>query len=162
MDMAVVMSGSVRMRPLRPDDRGRLCRLYYRLSALSIYRRFASPIRAPRADMLDRLMDVDHLDREAIAALEGDEIVAVARYIRLPGRDAAEIAVVVQDDWQRRGLGSLLLRRLGRLARWRGIATFTGVALGENRPILKLLGRLGVGARFSLAAGQVEFEIPLR
>jgi GNAT superfamily N-acetyltransferase len=161
MDMAVVMSGSVRMRPLQPDDRERLRRLFYRLSPLSVYRRFASPLRWPRDDCLDRLMDVDHVDREAIAALEGDEIVAVARYFRQPCADSAEVAVVVADDWQRRGLGILLLSRLGRLAHRRGIRAFTGTALGENRPVFEMIRRLGRRSTLRWAAGQVEFEIPL-
>ena len=155
------MSGSVRMRPLQPEDRERLRRLFFRLSPLSVYRRFASPLRAPSNPCLDWLVDVDHVEREAIAALEGDEIVAVARYYRRPFADSAEIAVVVADDWQRRGLGILLLRRLGRLARRRGVRTFTGIALGENRPALELIRRLARRPTFRWASGQIEFEIPL-
>jgi len=69
--------------------------------------------------MLARLTDVDHLRRDALVALEGDEIVAVARYDAArtdDGDDAdtrdAEIAVTVVDAWQRRGLGHRLLQRL--------------------------------------------------
>src|SRR5689334_6768995 len=111
MAVTCVRGSRLRLRPLMADDGERLCRLYHRLSPESVYRRFLSPMPAPRRDVLARLLDVDHRDREAIAALEGDEIVAVARYIRPPGGDVAEISLVVADDWQRRGLGRLLMRR---------------------------------------------------
>src|SRR5207247_7248905 len=54
----------------------------YRLSPTSVYRRFRSPVPAPRAYCLARLLDLDHHDREALAAVVGDEVVAVARYAR--------------------------------------------------------------------------------
>lgn len=161
MAVTCVRDSRLRLRPLRADDGDRLCRLYHRLSAESVYRRFLSPMPAPRRDVLARLLDVDHCEREAIAALEGDEIVAVARYVRAAGRDAAEIALVVADDWQRRGLGRLLMRRLARLARRRGIRTFTGTIAGENRPAALLVRSTAPSVRARWATGQLEFEIPL-
>src|SRR5262249_17049047 len=127
-DMAItwVRSGPLRLRPLRADDGQRLGDLFARLSPRRLYRRVLPPARA-----LARLGEVDHWQGEAIAALEGDDIVAVARYSRAPGADVAEIALVVADEWQRRGVGRLLMRRLGRLARRRGIRSFVGTIAGE-------------------------------
>jgi GNAT superfamily N-acetyltransferase len=148
------------LRALSPTDGERLRRLGGRLSADSLYRRFLSP--APSCDfLLPRLLDVDHWDREAIVALEDDEIIAVARYARTPGAPAAEVSVVVADAWQHRGLGPLLLRRLARLARRRGIAAFTGTTAGENRPAQLMLRALSPAVRASAAGGAVEFEVPL-
>ncbi len=158
--MTWVRGGRLRLRPLGPEDGDRLCRLYERLSPESVYRRFLSPMPVPRPALLARLLDLDHRDREAIAALDGDDIVAVARYARRPGLEVAEIAVVVADDWQHRGLGRLLMRRLARLARWRGIRAFTGNIAGENRPAL-LLVRSAPRASARWTTGEVEFEIPL-
>src|SRR3979490_350513 len=90
---------TVSLRPLGQDDGDRLRQLFFRLSPLSVYRRFMSPLPAPREEGLRRLLDVDHCEREALAALHDDEIVAVARYGRQPGSEVAEIAVVVADDW---------------------------------------------------------------
>jgi GNAT superfamily N-acetyltransferase len=149
------------LRPLERDDGERLCRLYRRLSAESLYRRFLSPMPVARPDVLRRLLDVDHCGREAIAALEGDEIVAVARYIRTAGGDDAEIALVVADDWQRRGLGRLLLRSLARLARRRGIRSFTGTIAGENRAAMLLVRSTAPGVRARWATGEMTFEMPL-
>jgi GNAT superfamily N-acetyltransferase len=152
---------TVSLRPLRDDDGERLRRLFFRLSPLSVYRRFMSPLPAPREDGLRRLLDVDHCEREALAALDGDDIVAVARYARLPGFEAAEIAVVVADDWQRDGLGHLLLERLGRLALRRGIRNFQASVLGDNAPALQLVRSMFPGSRAHWQTGVAEFEIPL-
>jgi GNAT superfamily N-acetyltransferase len=152
---------SVSVRPLREDDGERLRRLFFRLSPLSVYRRFMSPLPAPREDGLRRLLDVDHSQREALAALDGDVIVAVARYARRPGSGAAEIAVVVADDWQRDGLAHLLLERLSGLARERGIEHFQATVLGDNAPAMQLVRSLFPTSRARWETGVAEFEIPL-
>jgi GNAT superfamily N-acetyltransferase len=152
---------TVRIRTLRPDDGERLRRLFFRLSPLSVYRRFLSPLPAPSEEGLRRLLDVDHSEREALAALDGDEIVGVARYARRPGSSSADIAVVVADDWQRDGLGHLLLERLTRLARMRAIQYFEATVLGDNRPALELVRQLFPDYRAHWETGVAEFQIPL-
>src|SRR3984893_13463763 len=98
----------VEIRVLAQDDGERLRQLFFRLSPLSVYRRFVRPRPRPREEGLGRLLDVAHRDREALAAVHDDEIVAVARYGRQPGSEVAEIAVVVADDWPRDGPAPLL------------------------------------------------------
>jgi acetyltransferase len=156
-----VATTPLRLRPLRADDGDRLCDLFWRLSPESRLRRFLAPMPAPRDDILERLLDVDHWDREAIAALDGDHIVGVARYARRPGARDAEVAVTIADDWQRHGLGRLLMRRLVRLARRRGIAVFTGTISGENRAALLLVRSVEPDMRARWATGEIEFEMPL-
>jgi GNAT superfamily N-acetyltransferase len=151
----------VYLRPLQQDDGERLRRLFFRLSALSVYRRFMSPLPAPREEGLRRLLDVDHCQREALAALDGDEIIAVARYARLPGSESADIAVVVADDWQRDGLAQLLLRRLAWLAQRRGIQQFKATVLGDNTPAMRLVRGLFPASRAHWDTGVAEYEIPL-
>jgi len=153
---------TVRFRPLEPDDRERLRRLFLRLSPRTVYRRFLSPVPGPCEPVLDRLMDVDHRDREALAALVGNEIVGVARYARNPGEETAELVLVVADDWQRHGLGRALLWSLAGLARGRRVRAFTGTMLADNGPMLKLLRALSPGVSARPSAGQLEVEIPLR
>jgi GNAT superfamily N-acetyltransferase len=131
------------------------------LSPETIYRRFMSPMARLEESYLDRLLDLDHDQREALALLSDGEIVGVARYHRTPERDTAEVAVVVADAWQRKGAGSLLMRRLGRLARRRGISTFTGVGLGENRAVVGLARSLSPGMTARWSSGQLELAIPL-
>src|SRR6476661_8390830 len=117
------------VRPIEITDVDRLGRMFGRLSRESVYFRFFSPIRRLPSSALLRLADVDHCRREALVALDGDEIVAVARYdgIRGPDRSTlreAEIAVTVEDAWQHRGVGEKLTRHLAVVARDRGFATF--------------------------------------
>lgn len=153
---------TVSLRPLRKDDGERLRALFLRLSPLSVYRRFLSPIPAPSEEGLRRLLDVDHCHREAIAALDGDDIVAVVRYARLPGSpDVADIAVVVADDWQRDGLGQLLMERLTHLARMRGVSHFNATVLGDNVPAMRMLRSLFPASRAHWDTGVAEFDIPL-
>jgi GNAT superfamily N-acetyltransferase len=150
------------VRPIDPGDVCRLRRMFDRLSPLSIYHRFFAPIRAPRAGTLEHLAAVDHERREALVALVDDEIVGVARY---EGGDAganAELAVTVEDAWQRRGLGAALSRRLARLARDRGFDAFTATVLGENRAALLLLRKVSPVAEVRFASGQYGVYAPLR
>ena len=161
MEIGLRDGSSVPVRPLQADDGERLRRLFFRLSPLSVYRRFMSPLPAPSDAGISRLLDVDHRDREALAALDGDEIMAVARYARRPGTQVAEIAIVVADDWQHRGLGQRLLEQLAELARRRGIERLEASVLGDNTPALHLVRGLFPASRASWQTGVVEFEIPL-
>jgi GNAT superfamily N-acetyltransferase len=95
--------------------------------------------------MLRWLTEVDHRDREALVALEDDEVVAVARWdSTAAGGDEAELAVVVVDDWQRRGLGRALTSMLVDAARSRRLTTLTARVQADNRGALRLVtGTLG-------------------
>ena len=103
------------VRPIQISDTERLARMFARLSAASVHQRFFSPIRELPQSTLLHLVEVDHCRRDALVALDGDEIVAVARYdgLGVPGTRDAEIALTVEDAWQRRGVGRRLIRRLG-------------------------------------------------
>jgi len=109
------------VRPITIGDVERLARLFTRLSPSSVHFRFFSPIsRPPRAALL-RLADVDHRRRDALVAMDGDEIGAVARYDGRPdaglkASHQAEIAITVEDAWQHQGVGQRLALRLATLA----------------------------------------------
>ena len=155
----------VRIRPSRPDDQDLLRRGFERLSAESRYKRFLVPMPELTESMVRYLTEIDHHDHEAIVALdeESGEGVGVARYVRSPGRpDAAEAAVTVVDDWQGRGLGTVLLGVLTERAREEGISTFTALLLGTNAEMLDLLGRLDPVRVIDREQGTVEVEIALR
>jgi GNAT superfamily N-acetyltransferase len=90
------------------------------------------------------------------------EAVGVARYVRDPARpDAAEVAVSVVDDWQGRGLGTLLLEGITMRAREEGVDTFTALMLAGNRQMMDLLERLGAVRVVNRAAGTVRVEVHL-
>ncbi len=146
------------LRPVDSRDCEQLRRLFYRMSPQTIYRRFLSPLRDPEQAHPDRLLDIDHRAREALGAFIDGELVGVARFARLTGSDAAEVAIVVADDWQRRGLGERLIGALRSRAAECGVATFTFVSHADNRPALALLQKVFPGIRFDLSAGFVEGE----
>jgi GNAT superfamily N-acetyltransferase len=165
-EIMCVDSTELTVRPIEIGDAERLERMFGRLSRESIYYRFFSPIPRLSRSALVRLVDVDHCHRDALVALDGDEIVAEVRYGALAAGpseapDEAEIAVIVEDAWQRRGLGTRLTARLATLARERGYARFIATILGENRAALRLVRKLSPDATFSFAHGEYEARLPL-
>lgn len=150
------------IRPIEPDDVDRLERLFYRLSPETRYRRFFSPVNKPRPSTLQYLANVDHHVRDALVAVVDDEIIGVARYDKVSGYpNAAEMAVVVEDAWQRHGVATKLLHQLTELARARGYAMFTASMLGDNRPVVALIKALNPSARIKWDGGTLAAEIPL-
>lgn len=130
------------LRLLEAADEERMARLFYRLSPETIYRRFMTHYSDPQA--LRSLLDVDGVRRVAVVAVDPDaEIVGVARFARLHDDPAtAEIAVLVQDDAQRKGLAPLLLTALTTRAREAGVRQFTGTMLADNEACAKVITRV--------------------
>jgi GNAT superfamily N-acetyltransferase len=129
----------VEIRPLTPADRGRLVDLFGRLSPASVYQRFHQPITSPRDVCLDYLLTLDGVDSVALAATYGDDVIGVARYHR-PGPDEpAEAAIVVEDAWQRHGIGRRLLLALTEAAAANGLTELTGVTRTSNQALLGLV-----------------------
>jgi GNAT superfamily N-acetyltransferase len=136
----------VEIRPLVPDDKAGLSAGFERLSELSRYRRFLSPTSRLTSQQLAYLTEVDHHDHEALVAIEPSsrDGLAIARYVRSQVNPReAEAAVAVADDWQRRGLGTALLRHLAARALDEGITCFTGLVLKENEAVRHLLETVG-------------------
>ncbi len=159
-DVVLSDGGTVRVRPIRPDDEARLLGLYERLSDESLYLRFFSPVPAPTAAHLERLTTVDYDQHMALVAQLGDDIVAVARYDRT-GDDEAEVAFSVQDDQQGRGLGTLLLEHLAVVARSKGISTFTADTLPNNARMLNVFADAGWAAQRKFADGTVRVRFSI-
>jgi RimJ/RimL family protein N-acetyltransferase len=153
----------VLLRPIRPGDAPALTQLYDRLSPESAYQRFFAVMRRLPPDWARILADVDHDRRAAIVAAGPDgELIAVARYGTEPGADEAEIAVVVQDAWQGRGLGTILLSALLDHAVSRGITEFLAYVLADNHRMLRLIGRQGVVTERSHDQGVVSLRFTRR
>jgi GNAT superfamily N-acetyltransferase len=116
-DVVLSDGGTVHLRPIVPSDADALLAFHGRMSDRTRYLRYfgAYPQIPPRD--LERFTTVDHRDRVAFVALLGDDIVAVARYERIAGGPSAEVAFVVEDAHQSRGLGPILLEHLAAAAR---------------------------------------------
>jgi GNAT superfamily N-acetyltransferase len=155
---------AVWIRQGRPSDGDLLVRGFYRLSPTSSYRRFLSASPLITRETVHNLTDIDHRDHEAMVALDerSGEGLGIAHYVRSAERpDAAEVAVTVIDDWQGRGLGTLLLEVISARARQEGITTFTALMLVENHEMRGLLERLGPVRIIDEASGTVEVEVSL-
>jgi GNAT superfamily N-acetyltransferase len=153
----------VLVRPVEPGDKPRLLDAFERLGPRSRYQRFLAPTPELSAAALRYLTEVDHHDHEALVAVEpGGAGVGIARFVRVTGRpDVAEAAVTVVDDWQGRGVGTLLLQRLADRAREEGVERFWAVLLSDNRDMLDLLERLGRIHVVGRSAGTLEVEVEL-
>jgi RimJ/RimL family protein N-acetyltransferase len=136
----------VLVRPLHRDDSPALAAVVEKLSEQSRYRRFHSLTSHLSEQKLRSLTDIDHHTHDALVALvpRSPEILGVARFVRdAEDSGTAELAIMVGDDWQRRGLGTLLLGQLARRAANVGISDFTAEILAENTPTLALVHQLG-------------------
>ena len=152
----------VELRPIAPQDKSLLLAVFQRLGKESRYGRFSSGFRELSPAMLAYFTEVDHSDREAIIALEpgSGQALGVARYVRLSDdTEAAEVAVAVVDDWQRRGLAPALLTELSRRAHHAGVRRFVALVRTDNRDALALFRRVGddksrlIGPNFQLVIG---------
>ncbi|HEY3215940.1 MAG TPA: GNAT family N-acetyltransferase [Candidatus Eisenbacteria bacterium] len=155
----------VLLRPIRPEDKGRLMEGFERLSPESRYQRFMAAVAGLSESQLRRFTEIDYADHMAWIALDpstpDQPAVGVARYIRLPGQPAvAEVAVTVLDDYQGRGLGTLLLGLVSRSAAQQGIATFRAYALETNSAMIRILRDLGAAVRRE-DTGVLRLDVPV-
>jgi RimJ/RimL family protein N-acetyltransferase len=162
--MTLVDGARLRVRPIVPADREPLADAFDRLSDRSRLQRFLGPKPRLSARELDYLTDVDHVTHEAIIAIDeaSGAIVGVGRYATAEADAvAADMALVVVDDWQQRGIGRGLALRLVERACANGIERLTGMALADNVRVRSLLERLGfhVGAA-SNGVVEVELDVP--
>ena len=135
------------IRPIRSDDKRFLEDGLRQLSDESVHRRFLSPKRSFSRAELRYLTEVDGRDHVALVAEYPGEpvrrLIAVGRFVRLAqDPDAAEVAIVVSDDWQQRGVGSLFAERLAAEARRLGVKRFTATMATDNVAAHRLMDRL--------------------
>ena len=138
------MAAACRCARSGPAMRPALVALHGRLSEESVYLRYFSPHSRLSPREIDHATGVDHRDREALVALEGDQLIGVASYERQPGSDAAEVAFEVEDAHQGRGIGTVLFEALAATARTRGIRRFFAHVLPQNRRMLQLFRDVGL------------------
>jgi RimJ/RimL family protein N-acetyltransferase len=153
---------NLEVRPVDADDVDRVLRLFERLSPESIYRRFFTLFPAPPARVVRQLTAVDHSDHEALAVLDGDEIVAIASWDRpAHASDEAEIAVLVEDAWQHKGLGRALVRMLTGKAARGGITTLQATVLADNHPARRLAATVAHPDRVVLDGPETSYTFSL-
>ncbi|HEX2266808.1 MAG TPA: GNAT family N-acetyltransferase [Actinomycetota bacterium] len=152
------------VRPVRPDDRDIIRASFARLSPESRYFRFMTPVSTLSEAQLDYLTKLDFVDHVAWLAVQADqpeEGLGVARFVRTKADPTiAEAAVTVIDDYQGRGLGTLLLALLATVARAAGVMTFRAFVIQHNARMRNLLEQLG--ARTTLdSPGVLRMDVDL-
>lgn len=155
------------IRPIRADDAPGLQSLFGRLSRESIYYRFLELRKELTREQAQRLANLDHHDQMALVATRDQcetEILGVARYAVVPGSQPvdAEAAIVVEDRYQNRGLGALLLERLAAYAVAQGIEAFVATVRNDNGRILSLVRRSGLQTEFEVESGTMALRVRLR
>ena len=161
-DAVLTDGGTVRVRTITPADAPELIALHERLSDETVYLRFFSYHPHLTEREVTRFTTVDGDERMALIATLRGRIVGVARYDRSPERPGeAEVAFLVDDAHQGRGLGTLLLEHLAAYARTRGIRSFTADTLPQNQPMQAVFRRTGFveQARYSDGIVRVRLEI---
>jgi acetyltransferase len=156
----------VTLRPIRPQDARLLQEGFKYLSPDTIYYRFLEPIKALTDEQAQQLATLDYQSHMAFVAtiLENgqERIIAEARYALVGPQEpgAAETAVTVQDDFQKRGLGSLLSNRLIRYAQLKGVKYFTGTIHQSNAPIMRFIRSWGQPVeREIVEPGVIQFRV---
>jgi acyl-CoA hydrolase/RimJ/RimL family protein N-acetyltransferase len=134
------------LRPVSVADAERLQDFFYRMSDDSIYRRFLCHRSVHHLPEMQRLADLDDESSMGLVACvpASGEIVAMARYDVDPATRLADIAFAVGDEWQGRGLGTELMRRMTTIARARGLRGFSADVLARNKPMLIVFQRSGL------------------
>jgi len=129
----------IQIRPIRPADEPVLIDLFRRLSPESVYQRFHAPLSELSPGMAHHFASVDDSKRRALVAESGSQVIGVARYEATEDPSVVELALVVVDEWQNRGLGRALFREIVATAELHGIHCFRADVLAENRRMLQLI-----------------------
>ncbi len=147
---------TVLIRAARPEDETRLECMFYRLSPETIYFYTFLPVaHQPHWAMrIGALAGADSIDRYALVALVNEEVIGVARYDRDAAPGQAEFALLVEDAWQRQGLGKMLMTWLIKEASCRRVSTFTARILGENQRALRLVAALFASVQARWESGE--------
>ncbi len=153
-------------RPIKMTDEEMMKDLFYRLSEQTIYHRFFRSLKSlPHRDLV-HFVHIDYTNEMGIVGViqdaekpEREEIIAVGRYFLNRSTNVAEVSYLVRDDYQKRGIGSYLVKYLSRIARENGIAGFEAEILPDNPPAMKVLHKLGFPVETIASAGNYQLRL---
>ncbi|MFD8209479.1 GNAT family N-acetyltransferase [Streptomyces sp. NPDC059695] len=168
-DVVLRDGGTARIRPITTDDADRLVSFYEQVSDESKYYRFFAPYPRLSAKDVHRFTHHDFVDRVGLAATVGGEFIATVRYDRIDDRglpasfpaDEAEVAFLVQDAHQGRGVASALLEHIAAVARERDIRRFAAEVLPANNKMIKVFTDAGYTQKRSFEDGSVRLHLDL-
>ena len=157
---------TVVIRPIRPEDEPRLIDFHTKLSERTVYLRYFQPLKLSQRtahERLTRICFIDY-DREMALVVErkkedgNPEVVAVGRLSKQHGRNEAELAALVRDEFQGKGLGTELYRRLLKVAEDEKVGKVVSTMLGENREMRRVCEKLGFSVKEELEENMVKAE----
>ena len=154
------------LRPIKMTDEDMMKDLFYRCSEQTIYHRFFRSLKSmPHRDLV-HFVHIDYSNEMAIVGIvqdlnkpEREEIVCVGRYYLNRATNVAEVSYLVRDDYQRKGIGSYVVRYLARIARENRIAGFDAEILPDNLPAMKVLHKLGFPVETVASSGNYQLRV---
>ncbi len=159
-DVVMRDGGTCHLRPIRADDDQRLHEFHSHLSPETIYYRFFAPYPTLSDRDVARFTQVDYDKRAAMVATMGDDIIGVVRYDWIADDDA-EVAFVIRDDYQGRGLATIFLEHIAQAARERGIRRFVAEILPDNIRMIDVFRHAGYQSASDFVEGIVRMEFAI-
>lgn len=154
----------VRFRAIRPSDEEQMRRLFYRFSDKAVYYRYFTAIKAMPHAKMQSYVNVDYRAAMSIVGLVGEpgqgRVVAEARYVKTPTRHWADVAFVVDGEFEGMGIATYMLTMLMRLAKERGILGFTADVLASNKGMMRVFEKSGLSVEARLDSGAYELSMP--
>jgi GNAT superfamily N-acetyltransferase len=152
------------MRPLKLTDEQRLREMFYRLSDKSVHDRFFRAIQTMPHEKLQEFLRVDYAADTALVVLtdlsEDADLIGIGHYSNNPQTNLADSAYLVRDDWQGKGIGTILLGTLIEIARAHGIKGFTADVLAINSSMLRIFQKCGHPVQVEVEEGECRITIP--
>ncbi|MCL4466159.1 MAG: GNAT family N-acetyltransferase [Chloroflexi bacterium] len=153
----------VSFRAIHPTDEPATRDLFYSLSQETVHYRYMSHMKRIPRRQLQNFVYVDHRNEVAVVGTlpeaYGEEIIAIGRYYLDPKTNRAEVAFVVRDDWQNRGIGSFILKHLVTIAKRNGIAGFSAEVMRDNKAMQSVINQSGLKVRSNLHEAVYHFEM---
>ncbi len=152
-------------RPIKPVDESALSEMLYSLSEQSVRTRYMTRTMAFPHEKVQQLTNIDYTQDLAIVGavpgVSGENIVAIAQYYLDPKTQSAEVAFLVQDEWQQKGMGTFLLDYITTVAKQRGVKRFYAKVLPDNRPMLAIFQNSGyrVNVEFDGDVYSVDYDL---
>lgn len=153
----------VNFRSIRPTDEAATRDLFYSLSQETVYYRYMTHLTRISHRQIHNFVYIDHRHDVAIVGAvpdaAGEQIIAIGRYYLNPKTNRAEVAFVVRDEWQNRGIGKFMFKYLVNIARRNGIRGFTAEVLRDNKSMQAVFNKSGLKIKSALTEGVYSFEM---
>lgn len=162
VDSLLIDGSGVRLRPILPSDEVLVADFHRSLSKESVYLRYFGAVSDLSKRDLERATNPNYETSMAIVALVAERLIGVASYERLDGSNAAEVAFAVADEYQGRGVGTLLLESLAAYAREQGIEQFVADTLPENSVMIAVFEDAGMSEISRFVDGVVRVRLDLK